>query len=165
MQCFALMATRRVTLKRIPSAMAVAVCAASIALLVWAQLPIATTSSPAPAPLRLNLSHARFVRVAGQGFWIFPGRHVCLSGPSPAGDAGCVRAYNADGGLGGTPIGAAPTAVSIVLASGKVEHTPVTDDTGISTMRGMILVLTFPKARPNPGVPISAGKAHKRPRR
>ena len=131
-----------VSLKRVGSAMAVAVSAAVIALLVCAQLPLATTSSTAPASLRLNLARARLVRVAGQGLWIFPRKHVCLSGPSPVVDAGCVRAYNAEGGLSGTPIAAAPSAVSIMMASGKIEHIPVTSAAGISTKRGMILVLT-----------------------
>jgi hypothetical protein len=134
--------------------MAVAVSAAMIALVAWAQLPIGSTATswPAPAPLRLNLSRARFVRVAGQGFWIFPRRHVCLAEPSPAEDAGCLRAYYADGGLGGTPIGVAPTVVSIVLVSGKIVHAHVSNAAGLSTVRGMLLVLTVktPTGRPIP---------------
>jgi hypothetical protein len=201
---FVSMAMRRVTPKRVESAMVIAVSAAVIALLAWAQLPIgggpANVGSPAApsaiarsdrrpiaaelisafAVLRqarswgapsvphdlavtmahqrvflLNVSRARFVRVAGHGFWIFPGsRGVCVSGPSPGVISGCEPAYNAvtatDGGLRGTTpagpgnrlvYGLAPDGnrfVSIVLVSGKVVHAPVIRNVYVATVHDPI---------------------------
>lgn len=106
----------------------------------------------------VNVSRARFVRVGGHGFWVFPGsRGVCLSGPSPGVVAKCAPAHDAttatDGGLRVTTpagpgnrlvYGLAPDGnrlVSIVLVSGRVVHAPVIRNVYVATVHAPIQAL------------------------
>jgi hypothetical protein len=116
----------------------------------------------------LNVSRARFVRVAGHGFWIFPGsRGVCFSGPSPGAISGCETVYNAvtatNGGLRGTMpagpgnrlvYGLAPDGnrfVSFVIVTGKVVHAPVIRNVYVAIVHGPIPALVV---KTKAGVPV-----------
>jgi hypothetical protein len=150
-RCCALMALRRLRFRRAQSLMVLAVSGVIIGWLAWAGSPIGQTPTSVVAlkPLSLGLSRARFVGVGRIGVWVFPGRHVCLSGPGTGMPSACVRAYDVAGGRGGTPPGAAPLdVVSIVLLSGRIVRADVIGTAALPSQRGEILALTI-KAPPS----------------